>query len=200
MADESVKSVVSFVVEVSAPNNNSVLWPHPRLLLRGAFNRERLRGLSATDSPINDMPNIPGMYIQVDGPSQQVAVYDPLSLKTSEKLAEKVFKIYKEVFKKETKAAESVRYRCTPHEFKEWCYWSRRLLDGGCLAIRRGNIPSMEMIAKMPGTLQANHFDRGQDVDRERKAPARYIPVMAHEAVNLEPVSFFLDDSDQSAI
>lgn len=169
-------------IEISTPNCGNVLWPHPRMLLRGEWRRDSIIGVSAQPG-LQKMPTIPGLRIRFNGRERTVTVYDPLTLPENATTLADVHRAYDQLFLSNA-AVGSAPHAGKPEpekvypdqsatDLKTWLHWMRRHVDEGNARLVSGSLPSCQEISRFQGktlveTFQSNETTKYLE-DRKRE-------------------------------
>lgn len=157
----------SFTVEIATDQNNQVLSPIGKILLRGRFAMASMKGKVADDRFAN-CPDIPGVYVTVDWERRTVKVTDPLALKKNAGLYQEIAAAVANTgFAKPQPSTEREFTSLNDDMMKTWTYWVRRWLDSRqCVEVEGGRVPSMEAVAKLPGRVERNLLTASQRRER----------------------------------
>ena len=122
-------------IEISAGKNRDVYFRPAQRTLRGTVDVGVPPGFVVPEhvTALNNVPNIPGLYVSLDIQARRARVYDPLEFDTG--LAAKVNAwcrnvvgaVGNEVY---SPVPEQV-YDLNDGDVASWCYWMKRTVDAG---------------------------------------------------------------------
>lgn len=157
----------SFTVEIATDQNNQVLSPIGKILLRGRFAMAAMKG-KVPDDRFANCPDIPGMYVTVDWERRTVKITDPLSLKkNAARYQEIAAAVANTGFNRPAPQPEREFTALNEDALKTYTYWVRRWLDARqCVEVEGGRVPSMDAIDKLPGRVERNLLTSSQRRER----------------------------------
>lgn len=170
---------VDFVVEFGDRNNARFRWPIGDRILRGWWKKANL-AKTESDDRFAPMPDLPGLRLRVSGLHRSAEIRDPLASPGAEKVLLKAKAIIKICFNEDQGTEDPQQFAdLTDSEIKEYCYWTRRMLDAEQCEVVTGTVPEMDEIRKMPGKIRKGNFDMTSSAVEERPAGdvGRYVKV-----------------------
>lgn len=170
------------VIEISTPTCGNIVWPHPRMMLRGEWRRDAIIGISARPG-LQKMPSIPGLRIAFNGASRSVKVYDPLASVENATLLAEIHRCYDELFLANATRGHAGGPEPERHypdlsndDLKTWLWWMRRHVDEGNAKLIAGNLPTSGEIRKLAGKTLVETFQSRETTryleDRRESVPA----------------------------
>lgn len=162
------------VIEIATPRNGKVLWGPNEQILRGAW---RKSNCISDERPtiLENMPDIPGMRIEIDNRIRRLSIFDPLASPEFREVLQRAKANFKVLFDQDPQPLESViNNNPSNTEIKTWLFWARRFVDGveprrdrksGLLVtsvkavLIEGSLPTYEVIDSLPGQTKVDFFN-----------------------------------------
>jgi hypothetical protein len=167
------------IIELGDVRNRHILFPPNQRALRGAWKKSNISHQSMTPE-INNIPDLPGLWIAVDTEKRAVGILEPLIRDSHKALLGDFTKAYQAVTNSNGGPERDIKLGRQPDtKLKTWLYWMKRLVDGGQASVYRGVLPTMDEILAMPGNLEVNQFDQGGEAKKVLEGselPFPYIP------------------------
>lgn len=159
--------VVKFAIEIDNHRNQSVQWYPDGRQLRGRWENARIPRGNQIGYDMRDMPDIPGIVIEVDTVKRTIRRYDPLRLERHKDLLAKIQDVHKRYWNENVGPEVTFKAeKASDDELKTWIYWARRVLDCENCVVRVGSVPTMDDIwYKIPGLVLKSR-EEGAIVDK----------------------------------
>lgn len=170
------------------PTGGNVNWPVPSMMLRGAWPREMMIGVSGM-VPLQQMPSIPGLRIRFDGRTRTVTVYDPLTLPEYANDLATIHRNYDLLFSPPVTAGPRPHHAGRPEEtqthanleptdLKTWLWWMRQHVSDCKAKVLAGTLPELAEISRLPGKTLVETFNSPETTryleDRKRGREPAY--------------------------
>lgn len=118
-------------IEISCNLNRSYAFPPAVSNLRGRWSIRNMGSFDQAQRGFAAMPDIPGMYVEIDPKAGKARVYDPLGLPKNKNLLDQINKVHKAAMGTFIKPVEETRYvGLDKDEVASWLYWMRRAVEG----------------------------------------------------------------------
>lgn len=161
---------IAFEVEFANDSNGNTLCPITKRRWRGRWSLGNMKNRLPDDN--FNMPDLPGMRVQVNGKNRKVHAYDPLSLTESRNLLKEARTVAARFGIGSEPEKPYIGESLNDDDLKQWCYWCRRWIDNGQVVLLAGRIPEMAAILALPGQVVYNSFDLSGPSPVVGKVPA----------------------------
>jgi len=165
---------IEFVIEIGDRLNGTHQWPPTKKFLRGAWKLENTRNMDLDPEGqfaiMRQMRDIPGMCIHVSTQRKTARIFDPLAEPSNKDLLANITATYERAWGKKCGPDKpTVVDDMNADEIKTWLYWCRRYVDNRCCSIRQGDVPAVQEIFAMPGTIiREDNEDKMTNEERYR--------------------------------
>jgi len=174
---------VSFSAEFVTGQNNQLLCPLTRRVYRGRWDPTAIKN-RVPDDRFASFPTVPGHVLVFSGATRLVTVKDPLAERPlAGVLKQAQAAVVAMNWPKPDPTPERVYKGLPDGRLKEWCYWVRRWLDAGQVAVLSGTVPEMAEVERLPGQIERNLFDSSAKRERFPAESPEYVPVAAARAM-----------------
>ena len=159
-----------FTIEVGDDKGRNPLFGPAHQQLRGRWSRELMIGTISGKQALSKMPDVPGLYIEVNTEKKAARIYDPLAEPKNKKLLDTVTPLFKEIVGEDGRPWEPIiRTSMTETELKTWTYYCWRMVNDNnpCARLIDGELPeTIEDVLELPGQTRIEHFNT---VNRQRR-------------------------------
>lgn len=162
------------VIEVGDDKNRNPQFPPLKMVTRGRWGRDVLVGTTGRNELMN-IPEIPGIYLEINTSRRAARLYDPLSLPQHAKTLELLRDPYRRLIGNEGKPwDEIVRVDLNDTDCKTWLYWMARLVESHKARVVEGRLPTLAQIAKLPGNTRIEVFNSSSRARKTLEAAQAY--------------------------
>ena len=161
------------IIEVGDDKNRNPQFPPLKLVLRGRWGRDVLVGTTGRNE-LMSIPEIPGIYLEINTARRAARMFDPLTLPRYEKTLEELRDPYRRLIGSEGKPWDDVvRTALNDTDLKTWLYWMARLVQSFKARVVEGLLPSLPEIEPLPGKTRIELFNassRGRKTREDAQA------------------------------
>jgi hypothetical protein len=170
-------------IEIGDERNRNFMWAPTQEILRGRWERSNLLGDELV-AETNQMPDIPGLWVMVDGRKRELRLLDPLNDPKNRDLSRALSMKVKAFLNLDMGPQQDrIWENASDSLVKEWLYWMRRLVNGAPVELEIGTgmrksggpqakvlpgtqLPSLNEIYALSGGLSVGRFDSNRRGDK----------------------------------
>ncbi len=148
----------TLVVEIGNDHNDMIMFDPLQKWLRGRWQKSGLSpGERSTSHDPRQVPDLPGLHVEVDANGHEARVFDPLSQDGHRETMANLNALLKKRNQPETQPMDTQDFRgMSDEQIASWVYHLRRLVDKGDATVVQGDI------TKQPkGRIKQCYFQPG---------------------------------------
>lgn len=160
-SSDTRRSNGEIMIELVNPKGMDLLFDPLQVRLRSRFSRQMLPpGMTAGDTGLDALPDIPGMCVALNVATKTARVFDPLGVKSNEQRLAAINNVLAQNGRPAIgPAPETVKHLSTDNEVATWLYYMRRLVHEFKIALHvTGSAPLGELKDKLPGDPQVDWY------------------------------------------
>lgn len=161
------------VIEISGPQNESVIFLPLRQRLRGRWDFSKTHHREKSDemrSLAVEVPVIPGICIALDTEKKTGTIFDSLAeTDQGREVMRRIQGVYERfpfVFGEKVKTWDRAEHQLSIDDLKTWAHFMRALVNDGYAVTLKSELPPQEQIARWPGRRRRDPGNTGPQDER----------------------------------